>query len=76
MDQGPVRGLENCFFKYGYNFERDGSRDLYFFLTIDNQKILDTCLGVFQNLDQGSGGALKIVYINVAITLEWMDLET
>ena len=30
---------------------------------MENQKILDTCLGVFQNLDQGPGEALKTVFL-------------
>ena len=46
-----------------------------FFYTIENQKILDTCLGFFQNLDQGPGGALKTVSFDMAKILERKDLE-
>ena len=43
---------------------------------MENQKILDMRLGVFQNLDQGPGGALKTVFFfNMAIILERMNLE-
>ena len=49
--------------------------ELKFCLKIEREKILDTCLGVIQTLDQGPGGALKIVFFNMAITLEWRDLK-
>ena len=59
---GAKWGLEIGFFKQDYNFGTDDPRDLNFFKR-QNEKILDTCLGVFQNLDQGPGGALKTVFI-------------
>ena len=36
--------------------------ELKFFLKIEREIILDTCLGVIQTLDQGPGGALEIVF--------------
>ena len=62
MDQGPNGALETVFLKHGYNFGMDKPRDPIFFKKIEHQKIFDTCLGVFQNLDQGPDGALKIVF--------------
>ena len=56
-------GLENCFLKHGDNFGMDEPRDQNFFLKIEHRKIFDTCLGVFQNLDQGPDGALKTVFL-------------
>ena len=35
--------------------------ELKFFLKIEREKILDTCLGVIQTSGQGPGGALEIV---------------
>ena len=42
----------------------DEPRDLNFFFKDD------TCLGVFQNLDQGPDGVLKLFLLNVARALE------
>ena len=39
--------------------------ELEIFLKIEREKILDTCLGVFQNLDQGPGEVLKIVFFKL-----------
>ena len=36
--------------------------ELKFFLKIEREKILDTCLRVIQTLDQGPGGAFEIVF--------------
>ena len=47
--------LENSFL-YAHNFGTE------IFLKIEREQILDTCLGVIQTLDQGPGGALKIVF--------------
>ena len=63
------------FSNYGYNFGTDDPRDLNFFLKTENEKILDTCLGVIQTLDQWPGGALEIVFFYMAITLERRDLK-
>ena len=43
---------------------------------VKHAKIFDTCLGVFQNLDQGPDRVLKTVFLNMATTLEWENLET
>ena len=65
MDQGPGGVLKIVFFNYGYNFGTDDPRDL-----TENEKILGTCLGVFQNLDQGPGGLGNQFFSNMPITLE------
>ena len=43
------------------NFETDEPRGPKFCRELKHQKIFETCPGVFQNLDQGPNGALKIV---------------
>ena len=40
----------------------DEPTDLKFCREVKNQKIFDTYLGIFQNLDQGPDGALKTVF--------------
>ena len=42
-----------------YNFGTDEPVVLKFCGEVKNQKIFDTCLGVFKNLDQGPDVALK-----------------
>ena len=42
------------------NLETDEPRGLKFWRELKHQKTFDTCPGVFQNLDQGPDGALKI----------------
>ena len=61
--------LENNFFS-----NMPITLELTFFLKIEREKILDTCLGAIQTLDQGPGGDLEIVFFNMAITLERRDL--
>ena len=71
MEQGPGGVFKIVFFlNYGYNFETDDPRDLNFFLKTENEKILDTCLGLFQNLDRGPGGLGKQFFSTMPITLE------
>ena len=43
--------------------------ELKFFLKIVLKKILDTCLGVIQTLDQGPGGALEIDFFLIWLYL-------
>ena len=69
MDQGPGGVLKIVFFYYGFNFGTDNPRGL-FFLKTENEKILDTCLGVSQNFDQGPGGIGKQFFSNMPITFE------
>ena len=54
----------------------DEPRAPEFFLKAEHLKIVDTCPGVFQNLDQGPDGALKIVFFNMTRTLEGINLWT
>ena len=54
MDQGPNRALKTLFLNMAITLE---------WMKIEHQKIFDTCLGVFQNLDQGPDGALKTVVL-------------
>ena len=70
MDQGPNGALKAVCFKHGYNFVMNEPRDPKFFLKIEHQKIFDTCLGVFQNLDQEPNGALKLFFLNMARALD------
>ena len=49
--------LENSFFS-----NMPITLEMKFFLKIEREKILDTCLRVIQTLDQGPGGALEIVF--------------
>ena len=58
------------------NFETDEPKGLKFCRELKHQKIFGTCPGVFQNLDQGSDGALKNIFVKYGWKLEMYEPET
>ena len=61
MDQRPNGALKTIFLNIIITLERVSLETRNFFKNVEHQKIFDTCLGVFQNLDQGPDGVLKTV---------------
>ena len=60
MDQGLNRALKTVFLNMAITLE---CMNLETQKKIEHQKIFDTCLGVFQNVDQRPDGAVKTVFL-------------
>ena len=63
MDQGSNGALKTVFLNMAITLEWINLETQNFFQKIEHRKIFDTCLGVFQNLDQGPDGALKTGFL-------------
>ena len=73
---GAGWGLENCFFKYGYNFGTNRPRDLKFCLNDRELKNIGNVSRGFPKFGPGAGWGLEnCFFFNMAIILERIDLE-